>query len=82
MINKPLKPRIEDLTENDLSLVKVLIFHYNNLKAEDEIKVGYRLALHHVFHMLNIASIPNIDLRPAAEQQIEKIIKTIVEIEQ
>lgn len=40
-------------------------------------KTGYRYALHHVFHMLKIAAIPNLDCRPAVEQQIDKLIEII-----
>lgn len=81
MITDDLKQRIEKLTEKELNLVKLLIFHYGNFNTSDEMKTGYRYALHHVFHMLDIAPIPNIDLRPAVEQQIEKLVKSILEIE-
>ena len=81
MITDDLKQRLEKLTEKELNLVKLLIFHYNNFNTSHEMKTGYRFALHHIFHMLDIATLPNIDLRPAVEQQIEKLIKSIEEID-
>lgn len=61
--------------------MKLLIFQYGNFNTSDEMKTGYRYALHHVFHMLDIATISRIDLRPDVEQQIEKLIKSILELE-
>jgi len=81
MITDDLKTRIDKLTEKELNLVKVLIFQYNNFNTIEEMKIGYRHALHHVFHMLDIASIADIDLQPAVEQQIEKLIDSIIIIE-
>jgi len=81
MIIDNLKERIERLTEKELTLVKVLIFQYNNFNTSEEMKAGYRNALHHVFHMLDIASLPDIDLRPAGEQQIDKMNDAIKLIE-
>ncbi|WP_421920103.1 hypothetical protein [Marinifilum sp.] len=81
MITDNLKQRVEKLGEKELNLVKLLIFHYNNFNTSDEMKTGYRFALHHVLHMLDIASLPDIDLRPAVEQQIEKLIESIEQIE-
>jgi len=81
MITDELKQRITNLNQKDLDLVKLLIFHYNNFNTSDEMKIGYRHALHHVFHMLDIASIPDMDMRPAVEQQIDKIVASVLEIE-
>ena len=55
MITDNLKERIERLEENDLNLVKALIFYYGNFNANADMKRGYRKALHHVFHILDIA---------------------------
>lgn len=79
-----LQDRIKNLSENELNLIKWLIFQYKNLetaKASDEMKRGYRYALHNAFLFLNILTEPNIDLRPAVEQQIEKITPIIEVIE-
>lgn len=81
MITDDLIARIDKLTEKELDLVKVLIFHYNNFNTSEDMKFGYRQAIHHVFHMLDIASIADIDLRPAVEQQIDKLIDSIIIIE-
>lgn len=81
MISENLRKRIEGLSQENLVLIKVLIFNYNNLNQSDEIKKGYRYALYHIFHILDIASFPDIDIRPAVEQQIDKIVKSIIEIE-
>jgi len=81
MITENLEQRIKKLSTKELELVKLLIFHYNNFNTSDEMRTGYRFALHHVFQMLDIASVPDIDLRPIVEQQIEKLVKTITSIE-
>jgi hypothetical protein len=81
MIKDDLKQRIEKLNIDELDLVKYLIFHYNNFNVNAEMKAGYRIALHHVFQILDIASIADIDMRPIVEQQIDKIVDSISEIE-
>lgn len=77
MITEDLKQRLESLSKKELGLVSELIFQYNNFSTSEEMKTGYRHALHVIFHRLDIASIPDIDFRPAVEQQIEKLVESI-----
>jgi hypothetical protein len=77
MLTKDLEGSISELSTRELELVKLLIFNYNNSSITDEMKAGYGQALHHVFHILCIATIPDINLSPAIEQQIDKLLEAI-----
>jgi len=44
-------------------------------------KTDYIYVLRHVFHMHDIATLPNIDIRPSVDQKIYKLLILILEIE-